>query len=278
MENDRLGQGEFLGLPYWQRDHDGLILTLTTYGRSSTYRPHTHEHPTIFVLIKGAHYDTTARYELLQPPLTGVFHSIAEPHATRVGPDGMLGVNVEMPQAWLKNHELSGTELGGSRLLTSAGSRLSVLRFLASLSQVDPFRKGELATAVVELLAPAVTHRGLTPRGREPSWLCRADEFLQSNSHLAIGLRHVAEEVRVHPVYCARAFRRYRGCTVSERLRQLRIATAGELILGDGATLVEAALRSGFADQAHFSRCASRMLGFSPQVLKNAQKNLIRGP
>jgi AraC family transcriptional regulator len=108
--------------------------------------------------------------------------------------------------------------------------------------------------------------------------LARAKELLHAHSSNPIGLRDVAAEVGVHPVYCARAFRRAVGCTVSSYLRALRLLDAGRLILEEKQSLADVALRVGFADQAHLTRACSRDLGFPPGRLQRLRKELFPAP
>jgi AraC family transcriptional regulator len=103
----------------------------------------------------------------------------------------------------------------------------------------------------------------------------RAEEFLRASAHTPVRLRDVAAEVGVHPVYCARAFRRANGCTVSTYLHILRLLDAGRLILDGGRPLAEAALRAGFADQAHLTRTCSNALGFTPGRLRRVWRGLL---
>ena len=110
---------------------------------------------------------------------------------------------------------------------------------------------------------------------RTPRWLPQAEEFLRAHASAPVGLRDVAAAVGVHPVYCARAFRRAIGCTVSTYLRALRLLDAGRLILEEKNSLADVALRVGFADQAHFTRSCSRDLGFPPGRLQRMRKQLF---
>jgi AraC family transcriptional regulator len=93
---------------------------------------------------------------------------------------------------------------------------------------------------------------------------------LRARFRESVGLRHVAREAGVHPVYLARVFRRRHGCSVGEYLRVLRLVEAGRLVL-EGAALAQAAHEAGFADQAHFSRCFSGAFGFTPKGLRPAR-------
>jgi transcriptional regulator GlxA family with amidase domain len=58
---------------------------------------------------------------------------------------------------------------------------------------------------------------------------------------------------------------------VGDYLRTLRLTEAAGLVM-QGASLAHAAYAAGFADQAHFCRCCSANLGFSPGELCPARQ------
>jgi AraC family transcriptional regulator len=127
--------------------------------------------------------------------------------------------------------------------------------------------EADLETQALELLEPLVARpRPDQAAGPIPRWLRTAEDFLQARFRESVGLRHVAREAGVHPVYLARVFRRCHGCSVSEYLRALRLIEAGRLVL-EGTPLAQAAYAAGFADQAHFCRRFSAAFGFTPRGL-----------
>ena len=270
----RLSSGEYLGRNLRRSRLPDLPLTLTAYPPGHAYPWHVHEIPTLFVLLAGQHHDENRRMAFDQTPLSVVFHPTQGPHATSVGPDGMVGINLELTDDWLDRCRIGRRDLAvGYRLLDSQCARLLGLR-LAALACADA-AEAELETVVLELVSCLV--RDPSPSERSPRWLPRAEELLRSNLANPVGLRDVAEEVGVHPVYCARAFRRAVGCTVTEYLRALRLLEAGRLILGGRQSLAEIALAAGFADQAHFTRTCSRELGFTPGRLQRMRRQLFPG-
>jgi len=125
-----------------------------------------------------------------------------------------------------------------------------------------------------------VLFRSLVKRtfGREklarPQWLRRAEEFIHGAFRTPIRVHQVACEARVHPVHLARVFRKHHDCSVSEYIRALRLAEAGQLILRREQSIAWSAYESGFTDQAHLCRWFSRLFGFSPRVLLSAAKRL----
>jgi AraC family transcriptional regulator len=271
----RLSSGEYLGRNLRRTPLPDLPLTLTAYPPGHAYPWHVHEIPTLFVLLAGQHHDENRRASFDQSPLSVVFHPTQGPHATSVGPGGMVGINLELTDAWLDRCQVERRDLTvGYRLLDSLCAKLLGLRLAALVC--GEASATEIETVALEMVACLVRDPSPPiPPGRAPRWLPRAQELLRSNLANPVGLRDVAAEVGVHPVYCARAFRRAVGCTVTEYLRALRLLEAGRLILGGKQGLAEIALSAGFADQAHFTRTCSRELGFTPGRLQRMRKQLF---
>jgi AraC family transcriptional regulator len=269
-----LSSGEYLGRLLHRAHLFGLPLTLSAYPPGHTYPWHVHEIPTLFVLLAGQHQDENRRVTFDQSPLSVVFHPVIGPHATSVGPDGMVGLNLELTEAWLDRCELRRRDLAVDyRLLDSVSARLLGLRLAALACGPGETADAEVETVALDLVATLVREPSLP--ARTPRWLPRAQEFLHAHASSPVGLRDVAAAVGVHPVYCARAFRRALGCTVSTYLRALRLLDAGRLILKEKNSLADVALRVGFADQAHFTRSCSRDLGFPPGRLQQMRRELF---
>src|SRR5262249_50867221 len=155
--------------------------------------------------------------------------------------------NLELTDSWLDCCHLRQRDLAVEyRLLDSMGARLLGLRLAAAVYGAEEVAEADVETATLELVACLV--RDPLPPTRTPPWLSRAQAFLQAYAHTPVRLRDLAAEVGVHPVYCARAFRRATGTTVSAYIHILRLLDASRLILDEGRPLAEAALRAGFAD------------------------------
>jgi AraC family transcriptional regulator len=269
-----LASGEYLGTPLCRRHLHGLIMTITAYPCRRTYPWHVHEAPTLFVLLAGQHHDENRRTSFDQPPLSVVFHPTIGPHAMRVGPDRLLGINLELTDAWLDRCQLRQRDLNAEyRLLDSMAARRMGLSLAAAVHETHDAAAADVENLALELVARLVQDHA--PPRRVPHWLARAEEFLASSAHGPLRLREVAAEVGVHPVYCARAFRRATGCTVSAYIQMLRLLEAGRLILDQGLPLAHAAAGAGFADQAHFTRTCTRTFGFTPGRLRRVRQALF---
>jgi AraC family transcriptional regulator len=269
----RLNSGEFFGRSVWQQRKSGLNLTLSTYRPGPTQPRHRHVNPTLFLLLGGEHRDHSRDGHVDQPLLTLVYHPTTYVHASEYGSRGMRGLNIEFEVDWLELNELRDHDLGDYSLLDSAQAALGALRLLVYAVQPGVQHDADLETQALELLEPLVSRPRHSDYSGEPRWLRSAEAFLRARFRESVSLRDAAREVGVHPVHLARVFRRRHGCPVSKYLRNLRLVEASRLVM-DGASLAQASLAAGFADQPHFSRSFSAAVGLSPKRLWPARASL----
>jgi AraC-like DNA-binding protein len=171
------------------------------------------------------------------------------------------------------------TQLSGrpaARLSSPANSAayLEVLmaRLNTELAQQDALSPMVIEGLMLELIA--ATSRSFTPAvDREhPVWLAKVDGLLQTNFAAPLTLTDIAARSGVHPTHLARAFRQHYGCTVGERIRQLRVEESCQLLLSTETPLSEIALAAGFYDQSHFSRCFRQLRGVTPSEFRAANQ------
>ena len=97
-----------------------------------------------------------------------------------------------------------------------------------------------------------------------PPWLDRAREILSDEWRRTPALAELAQQVDVHPVYLARAFRRRYGCSPGAYLRRCRMERAIGLLDDARMTIAEVAATCGFVDQAHFAHAFRRAHRVTP--------------
>jgi AraC-like DNA-binding protein len=101
-------------------------------------------------------------------------------------------------------------------------------------------------------------------RGLEPWQKLRTEEMLRAHLEGNIAIKDLATACSLSGSHFGRCFRRSFGTSVHQRLIQLRIEHAKELLSRTKKTLAEIALLSGFYDQAAFSRTFSRIEHMTP--------------
>jgi AraC family transcriptional regulator len=88
------------------------------------------------------------------------------------------------------------------------------------------------------------------------------------DAHLTVEM--LAREAGLSPAHFARAFRETMGRAPHQYLLALRLERARRLLETTQATLSDIAQRTGFADQAHFTRLFKRAFGAPPGALARA--------
>ena len=101
-------------------------------------------------------------------------------------------------------------------------------------------------------------------RGLEPWQKLRTEEMLRAHLEGNITIKELATACSLSASHFGRCFRLSFGASVHQRLIQLRIDHAKDLLSRTNKTLVEIALLSGFCDQAAFSRTFSRIEHMTP--------------
>jgi AraC-like DNA-binding protein len=101
-------------------------------------------------------------------------------------------------------------------------------------------------------------------RGLEAWQKLRIEEMLQAHLEGNITVMELASACALSGSNFARRFRLSFGASVHQRLIQLRIERAKQLLLRSKKSLAEIALLSGFCDQAAFSRTFGRIEQMTP--------------
>lgn len=149
-----------------------------------------------------------------------------------------------------------------STLIRDAGARSIAHRLSRLFSRPSPGDGLTIEALCLELTA-ALSNPRRTERG-PPSWLPRAREILNEEYGEPLAIKDLAAGVGVHPIHLARAFRAWYGSTPGDYLRGRRLEMAAELLIHGRLSLVEVALKSGFADQSHLTKGFSAAYGVPP--------------
>ena len=129
------------------------------------------------------------------------------------------------------------------------------------LQEPDEARRGRLALDHVgDLLRPQLDRIASDPAY---AIVRRATELMRVREHVT--LTPIAEQLNVSPRTLQRHFARYVGASPLWVLRRYRLQDAATAIdAGRGSDLAELAHSLGFADQAHFTRAFTAVVGVPP--------------
>jgi AraC-like DNA-binding protein len=142
---------------------------------------------------------------------------------------------------------------------------------ISSEDAAPPLVREERFSQFVARLFAHYTHAApsLPVGNREEKAIRWAKGFLDEHINAKVHLADVAHAAGLPPFRLLRAFQRSTGMTPHTYQRQARIRLAAGMIKL-GCPLGEAAMASGFADQAHLTRSFRRTLGVTPGAYRGA--------
>jgi AraC-like DNA-binding protein len=93
-------------------------------------------------------------------------------------------------------------------------------------------------------------------------------DFISANTAAPLTRRSLAEKFRVTPEHVNAVFKKELGVTPGDFIAMEKVLAARAMIMDGGLSVKEAAARTGFRDQFHFSRTFKKHLKISPSALR----------
>jgi AraC family transcriptional regulator len=226
-------------------------------------RGHGHESAHLCAVLNGEFVEGGARPVTLQPGMVRTSPA-GDEHDLQFGAAGAhcLVILVDATIA-------EGAPLPASRQFwrPSAPELIQQLQRTIRDASASPL---EIELRVLELLAHSAlrTGRMVGRERRPPTWLLRVRDAMHSGETSLPTTVELAAEAGLHPIYVARAFRRWFGCSLASYARAIRLEHARRLIVQTTRPLAAIAAETGFADQAHLTRLLRQRTGFTPALLR----------
>jgi AraC family transcriptional regulator len=224
-------------------------------------RRHAHGDSGITLVLAGSLEETVACAHERAYALSVVVKPQDTEHANRVGTHGARTLQVRISSNAFDDE----LRLLGAWRWCHRGA--VVREFLEVLRC---FRNGvseDVETAVFDLIA--AVSGGVSVSGEPPVWLKRVRDNIDAQLPGSVRVKDVARAADVHPVYLARQFRRFLGCSVTEYISARRLQRAAHLLAGAGSSLAAAAYDAGYADQSHLTRSFRNSLGLTPRAFRS---------
>lgn len=162
------------------------------------------------------------------------------------------------------------------RFATSSRLQALARRLLRDLGPRTDASPLSVEATVLELIAATLPDGPADRTGEPPPWLLRVRERLDDQPGQAVSASDLASATGYHPVYVARAFRRYFGIGLGEYARLLRAERARALLRRSDEPLAWVAAETGYADQSHLSRAMRRFLGATPTQVRRGDARLAQ--
>ena len=262
--------GQFLGPILREMTTSSFRVKEVGQARDGPIPWHSHESPHFCVVLRGR-YTTESRSESqVYGPMTIVYNPADTTHRDRISQPGGTCLMLSLRQHLV--HELHVAMPIPRRPLCLQDRQLAWVgaRLCREWRSLDVYTPLSIESLGLEIVAQ-VARRSRAHRSREPSWIQYACRIIQERFAENLTISEVAAEIGVHPVYLARRFREFRGCSPVDYARQVRIRMATELMLSTDRPLAEIALDAGFCDQSSFTQAFRRHTGLTPGNFRSSR-------
>jgi len=257
-----LGFGQFFGDSEVRRELSGFSLARIAASKPPLEVPdHTHETAHLVLVLDGPYVTGAERPEPGRAPVL-VYNPPHTTHRDRFGDNE--GVFFTLSISDRRLDEVGSARLPARPIAFASGPAVRIARRLVRAFATWPPRSTSRAEALCLGLLVELLDDAPGSRPRPPEWLRAAREDLATRVDEPLRLGALAARAGVHPVHLARAFQRFYGRTPGAFLRERRLAAATLLLRDTGLPIVEIALRTGFADQSHFTRRFTQVHGVAP--------------
>ncbi|MCI0486741.1 MAG: AraC family transcriptional regulator [Blastocatellia bacterium] len=254
----------FSGEALRHRELPGFAMTEVAYSPGLKMRNHSHEPAYFGLVLQGAYTEKYGQKNRNCKASTLVFHPPGEDHAVEFHWQGARIFRVEIKPECLERVREHSVTLDRPAGFQGGWPTWLAARLYNEFQETDRAAPLAIEGLTLEILAETARHQSDSSECSPPRWLRQAKDLLHDQFSENLSLAAVAEAVRVHPVYLARAWRKHFHCTVGQYLRQLRIENACREIARSDTPLAEIAAAAGFYDQSHFSRTFKRITGLTP--------------
>lgn len=104
--------------------------------------------------------------------------------------------------------------------------------------------------------------------------LSEALEFMAEHLGEDISRDDIARAAHLSPHHFSRLFRRELGISCSDRLNQMRVERAAELLVASGLPLARISHACGFSDQSYFTKVFRKQIGQTPKAYREQRTGI----
>ena len=191
---------------------------------------------------------------------------------------------LEKPPGYLyvlfENHNLMIDNLPQKVLATPADLRPDLTALVRELHQPGENTYDLVEALVVRLLIGLqraqqgqIQSPKDTPQNRliQPAVVDQIEAFMQRNLQRPLSRADLAKVANISPSHLARIFRQATGRTLTERLIELRITSAKQLLLESTLPVSEISYQVGYSSFSHFARLFHQKVGVTPTEYRQSQ-------
>lgn len=259
----KLDKGQYYGNILQSADIDGLVLTQSEYSAHSLLPTHYHQNPYFCFVTHGTYTEYSSGKNFACSKGDIVFHPGRYEHYNKFGNDASSCFNIEFTQNWLDKICFSDFNLNYIRRSSEPDTRRTFIRILKEFNHADSLSPLMIESLAIEALVFFAREDG--KNNFTPYYVNKAIRFITEQFQTNLSLSELSAFLHISPGYLARSFRKAKGVTIGEFVRQYRVQKACEMLCNKKQDMLGIALELGFTDQSHFTKIFKKEIGVTPK-------------
>jgi AraC family transcriptional regulator len=263
-----LSYGVYFGASEIRRDLPRFSVSLLKPTlRAEDIPLHTHDNASFVFVVAGMYLSSASGTPPVCPPSTIIFNPAGTTHrdsfALASGRFLAISISDEALHIAAQGDALPSV----ATTVVSEHAAATALRLVRQCIAFEVDASAVMEELCWELLS-SVSKARSWPEKYLPPWIRRAEELLQDHCADPVPITDMAQQLGVHPVYFARAFRKVFRCTPGEYRMRCRLNKGMALLRNVNLPLSDIALKAGFFDQSHFTRAFRDHFGIPPHAYR----------
>jgi AraC family transcriptional regulator len=270
----KLEAGHFYGVPTRSATVAGCKLLECNYSSGVHLPMHSHEHAHLCLVLAGEYVEKVRGKQLERRKYSIVFHPGELPHAEQTSIEGRQFI-VDVDPRYLKRCVTYTGPLDQPLDACSGAIVWLAHKLYKEFREMDSVSPLAMEGLLLELFSDFARRNKARSEKTPPRWLLQLDDLLRTRFLERLDFGELAAEVAVSPAYLSRNFRKFRGCTVGDYVRNLRVAWAAQKLNGTAISIADVAVEAGYFDQSHFTRVFKATTGLTPcEFRRNARPKM----
>ena len=249
----------FLGNTTNQIDEANYKVSVVQYTQKVSEEWHWHDRFHVSTILRGGNLESRQKEEIQVIPGRIMTYEIGEVHRNRYTAHPSTNLNIELSNAFFRD-DLSFEAFDGD-----TSSYFSLLQVYFELSLNDSYSTSSISQTLETLFWK-------DSKKHNHDWIPRLEVILKDRWNEFVPLEELAAALDIHPITISKYFAKYKGYTLADYMRRLKVNRASNLLMESKGSLAEIAYRCGFSDQSHMTRVMRRYLGHTPHAIRASHR------
>lgn len=249
----------------FQETIEGIIVTKSSYHPRYNLNWHYHDNPSLTLCLKGGTVDQRRNEEKEITAGNVVVHRPGELHKNRFFSKDSRHFCIEFELSWFTRFAIPLQFGSNSFHLANPDFKIKIASIIEEFHLRDSTKKISTEMLLLDCMASLNSFK---ISKHIPRWVVDLKELLHEECHSELSLQYLSEKMNVHPVTISKYFSRYFKTSIGNYIRKLRIGKSLSFLSNKSIDLNTIGTRTGFVDNAHFTRNFKKYTGMTPSAYR----------